>query len=204
MFYSLLCENGFNCPKVSLLDDTVNVKNVDFPAIIKPKMGQGSKNTHIIESEGTFKYFRGVLSSKLGNTGEFIVQKFLDGIEYTIDFFSTNGGIKNLVIRQRTEHRGVSLRGEIVYDSEIEALVNRFCSAFNINGLNNIQIVKSDGDLYVLDYNPRPSGTIILSINAGVDLLNNVIEQRYHKKITQYGQPKQLKMIRYLSELYYE
>jgi hypothetical protein len=44
----------------------------------------------------------------------------------------------------------------------------------------------------------------MLSINAGVDLLNNLIEQRQGKKITEYGQPRRLKMIRYLTELYYE
>ena len=204
IFHSLLNSNGFNCPKMSLLGDNENERNINLPAIIKPRMGFGTKNTYIIRNEEAFKYFSSFLSTKFVDIKKFIIQEFLEGIEYTIDFFSQNGKIKNLVIRKRIEHKGVSLKGEIVHNKKIEILTDKFCSTFNINGLNNIQVFESGDNLFTIEYNPRPSGTIMLSINAGVDFLNNVREQRYNKEITEYGRPKRLRMIRYLAELYYE
>ena len=204
-FNSLLKSKGFNSPETFLLSDIQidNEKKLDFPALIKPRLGSGTKNTYLIENKEDFKYFHLLISNKLG-ANKFIIQKFIEGFEYTIDFFSENGKLKNLVVRKRLEHKGVSLRGEVVYNKQIEVLTNKFCLAFKINGLNNYQVIEHGNELFIIDYNPRPSGTIMLSINAGVDLLNNLIEQRQGKKITEYGQPRRLKMIRYLTELYYE
>jgi len=203
IFSSLLKNYGFNSPKTLLLMNG-NERKINFPVIIKPRISSGTKNVYIVENEEGLKYFYKLIAYRFKETTNFIIQEFVDGTEYTVDFFAQNGKIKNLVVRKRIEHKGVSLRGEIVYNKQIEKLTNRFCSVFNINGLNNIQVIERDNELFLIEYNPRPSGTIMFSINAGVDFLNNVIEQRFGKRITQYRKPKQLKMIRYLVELYYE
>jgi hypothetical protein len=36
------------------------------------------------------------------------------------------GKLKNLVLRNRLAHKGVSLRGEVVYNKQIEVLTNKF------------------------------------------------------------------------------
>lgn len=203
VFYSSLKNKGFNCPKTFLLDDDRAMKTY-LPAVIKPRIGYGTKDTYIVENEDSFRYFRNLLLNKFGNIQKFIIQEFLEGAEFTIDFFSVNGKVVNAVARKRVKHKGVSLIGEVIHDDGIGEFVRHFCSTFDITGLNNIQIIKSGGNHYILDFNPRPSGTIVFSINAGVDLMNNLLEKKEGKKITEYGKPRKLKMVRHLCEHFYE
>jgi len=202
-FNFLLKSNKFNYPKTFLLDNETGV-NIRPPVVIKPRIGYGTKNTHIAENEDSLRYFRNLLLNKFGSAQKLIIQEFLEGSEFTIDFFSANRKVVNAVARKRVKHKGVSLIGEVVHDNAMSKFLEHFCSTFNINGLNNIQVIKSREKYYVLDFNPRPSGTIIFSINAGVDLMNNLLEEKEGKKITEYGKPRNLKMVRYLCEYFYE
>lgn len=203
-FYQLLNTHGFKHLETFLLDDNALPEKIEFPTVIKPRTGSGSKDTYIAKNREEFSYLKGSVVAIHDNLKKFIVQKFISGIEYTIDFFSVEGNVINKVVRKRTEHRGVSLKGEVVYDDEAEKLLSDFCIKFNIDGLNNVQMIKAGGAFYILDFNPRPSGTIMLSVAAGVDFINNILEKREGHMISHYGMPKKVKMIRYLSELFYE
>ena len=204
-FYSILAASGFCFPKTSVLSEYYkDIANISFPVVIKPRIGTGARNVYIIDKPQSLKYHLSVVQDRRENIENFLIQEYIPGFEYTVDFFAVEGSLINLVNRKRIEHRGVSLKGEIVYNDDIERTINRFASQFKIDGLNNIQVIESERGIFITDFNPRPSGTIMLSINAGVDFLTNLLEQRCGKEITQYGRPKRLKMIRYLAELYYE
>lgn len=204
VFYLLIEERGFERPKTFLLGDGEKIKGMNFPLIIKPRIGYGAKNTFFAEDAESLEYYRKYLLTKFGHSNGFLVQEFIQGVEYTVDFFAEKGRVINSVSRKRLEHKGVSLRGEIATAGNIEKLLSDFVSAFNIDGLNNLQTMLADGKAYTLDFNPRPSGTLMFSVTAGVDMLNNLLEKSEGKKITKYGPPRNLKMIRYLSEYYYE
>lgn len=197
----LIDSQGLATPKTSLVRDY----DVDtsYPRILKPRIGFGSRGIVKINSEGELNSLIHSLT-RSGSIGEYIIQEFISGEEFTVDFFAQSGNLENCVIRERIEHRGVSLRGEIVFKPEIEDIVERFCKLNKIDGINNLQVIQREQTFYITDFNMRPSGTIMLSIMAGVDLLENVMEKRMGKTITHFGKPKKIKMIRYLSEYYYE
>lgn len=202
-FDSLLAGKGFDYPKTALLGEYEKQK-IGLPAIIKPRIGFGAKDTYTVDNGEAMGYFRSFLKAKFGDIKKFVIQEFIDGDEYTVDFFAVKGKVINAVVRKRIRHRGVSLVGEVVHVEAIEKVVYSFCSAFGINGLNNIQVMGSNDKFYILDFNPRPSGTIMLSISSGVDLLNNLFEKMEGGNITAYGKPRNLKMIRHLCEFFYE
>ncbi len=204
LFSKMLSDHGFICPKTFLLTEDKDAGPLHMPVIVKPRVGFGSRDTHKASSLEDIVRIKGIVSGSGANVSAFLVQEFINGPEYTVDFFADMGTVINMSVRKRTEHRGVSLRGEIILDEAIEAYVTRICAAFMISGLNNIQLIEGEEGLYVTDYNPRPSGTIMFSVQAGVDLLNNLLERQQQKEITRYGKPKKLKMVRYLCEYYYE
>ncbi len=171
-----------------------------FPCILKPRVSTGSRDVVRIDDEVAWEFH----SMRLAQKGPFVAQGFIDGPEYTVDFFADKGALVNAVVRQRLEHQGVSLRGEIVFGSAPKHIVERIVDRFSLDGLNNMQFIQQHGRYYAIDFNPRPSGTIMLSVRAGVDLLNNLIERKEGKPLTRYGEPRPLKMVRYLAEDYYE
>ena len=172
----------------------------ELPCILKPRISTGSRDVIKIEDEVAWEFH----SMRLAHKGRFVAQEFIDGPEYTVDFFAERGVLVNAVVRQRLDAQGVSLRGEVVPCPAILDIVEGIVSCFSIDGLNNMQFIEQGGGYYATDFNPRPSGTIMLSVRAGVDLLNNLIERKEGKPLTRYGEPRPLKMVRYLEEHYYE
>jgi carbamoyl-phosphate synthase large subunit len=172
----------------------------ELPCILKPCVSTGSRDVVKIEDEVAWDFH----TMRLAHKGRFVAQEFIDGPEYTVDFFADKGTLVNVVVRQRLEHQGVSLRGEVVRCPGLVAIVESIVSRFSVDGLNNMQFIERGGGYYAIDFNPRPSGTIMLSVRAGVDMLNNLIERKQGKPLTRYGEPRRLKMVRYLAEHYYE
>jgi len=193
----MLKERGFCVPDT--VASAFGSPMPELPCILKPRVSTGSRDVIKIEDEVAWDFH----IMRLAHKGRFVAQEFIDGPEYTVDFFADKGKVANLVVRRRLEHQGVSLRGEVVRSLAILDIVEGIVSKFSIDGLNNMQFIAQDGDYYATDFNPRPSGTIMLSVRAGVDLLNNLIERKEGREITAYGKPRRLKMVRYLADHYY-
>jgi carbamoyl-phosphate synthase large subunit len=205
LFYDKLRNEGFLIPETRLLRGGGTWERLKkFPVIFKPRIGTGSRDIHIVHNSDEYDYWSRVINLAEANASKFLAQKYIRGNEYTVDFFADRGKLINHVIRLRTKANGVSLAGSVVKDGDITDIVKRFCQHFNIDGLNNIQLIEDIEEHYfITDFNPRPSGTIMLSVRAGVDFFNNLIEKHEDKELTRYPQAKPLKMIRYLKEFYY-
>jgi hypothetical protein len=200
--HSRLGKHGIDTPSTRLLSDD-GLAAAEFPLVIKPRVSSGSRHTHVAWTEDDAQCVCRELRRRSLPLAGFIAQAYIEGPEYTVDVFSTSGSVENAVIRSRIEHRGVSLRGQIVEDGAIAALVRNVCGALQLDGLNNIQLIRRGDVNYVTDVNLRPSGTIMFSVSAGVDMLQNVMERVEGRAITRYGPPQPLKMTRYLREIYY-
>jgi predicted ATP-grasp superfamily ATP-dependent carboligase len=200
--HSRLGKHGIDTPATRLLSDD-GLASIDFPIIVKPRVSSGSRHTHVAWTGDDAQGICRELRRRALPLDGFVAQTYVDGAEYTVDLFSSSGSVENAVIRSRLEHRGVSLRGEIVEDAAIEGLARNVCGALELDGLNNVQIIRGGNAAYVTDVNLRPSGTIMFSVSAGVDMLQNVIERMEGRPITRYGPPRPLKMTRYLREFYY-
>ncbi|WNC32645.1 MULTISPECIES: ATP-grasp domain-containing protein [unclassified Thermosynechococcus] len=202
--YTTLSNAGFHCPRSVILSKSEEVESLPFPKIIKPRRSSGSKNVTIVSSPKIMSHTVELIKHNFEDLDLFIAQEFIEGEEYTVDFFCRNGEIINIVCRKRIEHSGVTLLGEIVIDEFLEEYTYQFAKSFTFDGLNNIQIIKTAESLFITDVNMRPSGTIIFSVKAGVDFLLNLIQYKNNQEITKYSTPRKLKMLRYLEEYYYE
>ena len=129
--------------------------------IAKPIYGRGSKNIIYFNSKEEYKFFK--------KKKNYIVQKFIDGKEYTVDcLFDQNSNLIFCLARERLIHRGVSIIGKIVYDQKIIKEVIKISRLLNFNGPINIQFIKTkSGKIWLIEINPRLSGSIEFSIKAG-------------------------------------
>jgi carbamoyl-phosphate synthase large subunit len=138
--------------------------DVQFPLFIKPRFGRGSVDAHIVRDARELAFY-------LDYVPDPVVQAYLDGPEFTIDLLCDFAGRPlSIVPRERIVIRaGVSDRGRTAKDAELMALADRCAAALSFAGPVNIQCRVVSGRPTVFEINPRFSGGIPLTIEAGAD-----------------------------------
>lgn len=139
-------------------------------AIIKPMLGRGSKNILVTDNYA--------IADAALKSGAYLVQRFIDGYEYTIDVLTDrDGAFLFAVPRLRIQASGVSVIGKIVMDEEIIDLARQIVSKFKFAGPINIQVIRErdTGKLYIIEVNPRLSGSCMFTVMAGFDILDATI-----------------------------
>jgi carbamoyl-phosphate synthase large subunit len=108
------CEGQVRVPRTERFDDAVDPGSWDYPVILKPRTGSGSRDISVVASAREL--------AGLERSEEFIVQEYLPGEEYSIDVLSdTRSHVIAAVPRVRARvDSGVSVAGRTVHDPELE------------------------------------------------------------------------------------
>ncbi len=167
-----------------------------FPLLAKPRFGKGSRDVIRIDDEADLKF----VTSKLD---EMIFQEFLPGTEYTIDVLcDLNKKALIAVPRIRLQTKaGISTKGRVVRDPDLELTCLKIAESVGIMGPCCIQMKESsEGELKLIEINPRMGGGTIFSTLAGVNFPALILEMIEHKEITI---PKilEITVIRYFEEI---
>ena len=135
-----------------------------FPLFLKPRYGRGGVGAYRISNRAELEFF-------LGYVDRPVVQTYLEGPEFTIDMLCDfSGRPLSIVPRERVVIRaGVIDRGRTVKDPLLLKLAARCADALRFIGPINIQCRVVDGHPVVFEINPRFSGGIPLTIEAGAD-----------------------------------
>jgi carbamoyl-phosphate synthase large subunit len=135
-----------------------------FPLFIKPRFGRGSVHAYPIRNARELAFF-------LDYVPDPVVEEYLDGPEFTIDVLCDFGGRPlSIVPRERLVIRsGVTDRGRTTKDPALMALAEACAAALRFAGPVNIQCRVVNGTPVVFEINPRFSGGIPLTIEAGAD-----------------------------------
>lgn len=169
--YKWCCENNINIP---IKKDIIN-----RPIIIKPIKGCGSNNIEILRNTNnnhTIKNF---------SIDEFIIQEFIDGLEYTIDVIADpEGNIINVIPKERLLIKnGQSFKSVTRNDEELIDFARRCSILLGNKSIINIQVIRDKtGKIYLIEINPRFPTTINLSIESGVNIPVMMIENDFKPK----------------------
>jgi len=160
---------GLNSPIP--VDDIKEYKG-GYPAFIKPKDGSSSMFAYKAENKEELKAFSEQIP-------DYIIQPFINGIEYTVDVFCDDKGNPILITpRIRLAVRaGEVLKTEIAQDEKIISEVRRLIEDYKPNGQITVQLIREEktGDDYFIEINPRFGGGAPLSIKAGADSAEMVL-----------------------------
>ena len=142
-----------------------------FPLFVKPRHGRGGVGAHVLRHQRDLDFF-------LDYVPDPIVQDYLSGPEFTIDMLCDfNGRVLSIVPRRRDVIRaGVIDRGCTVNDASLIALAESCAAALSFAGAVNIQCRVVDDRPVVFEINPRFSGGIPLTIEAGADFPRMLID----------------------------
>ena len=144
----------------------------EFPVIAKPRFGKGSRDVIKIVDEVDLRY----VDTKFK---EMIFQDFLPGMEYTVDVLSDLDKKALLAvprIRLQTKE-GISTKGKVVHHPALQEECKRIAEAVGIRGPCCIQMKESrEGELKLVEINPRMGGGTIFSALAGANLPAMIVD----------------------------
>jgi len=149
-----------------------------FPLFIKPRVGRGAVDAHLIRDGRDLAYFLGCIDAP-------VIQEYLSGPEFTIDVLCDQRGRPiSIVPRERVVIRsGVIDRGRTVKSKPLMELAERVCETFVFTGALNIQCRMRGSEAAVFEINPRFSGGIDLTIAAGADFPNLLVQMALGRRL---------------------
>ena len=146
--------------------DDVSKYSGEFPCFIKPLDGSSSINAFKIYNDTDLKI-------RADQIGEYIIQPYIEGKEYTVDIFCDfTGNPIYITPRERIAVRaGEVLKTRINNDREIVSECIELIKHFNPCGAITVQLIreKETSKNYYIEINPRFGGGAPLSMKAGAN-----------------------------------
>lgn len=185
--YNYFISLGLNAP---ITVRTVEKYNFGYPAFIKPKDGSSSINAYKVTNEEELK----VYAKKIG---DYVIQPFIAGKEYTIDIFCDyEGNPVYITPRERLLVRsGEVLKTRICQNNKMISEMKTLIEDYRPCGQITVQLIQDEitEKNYYIEINPRFGGGSPLSIKAGADSAMAVIRMlqgeslQYQEKAAKHG-----------------
>lgn len=185
-----LTSNNIKCPKYIKTNNSQNDIDLKYPLIVKPTDRSGSRGVSKIESNKELKLaIENAINQSFSN--EAIIEEFVKGKEYSVEFISQNGIHKFLAITEKITTGSPNFieighiqpaRIDKKMVSVIEKYVRKALDALNIkNGASHSEImITDDNDIFVIEIGARMGGDCIgsdlVEISTGFDFVNAVID----------------------------
>ncbi len=147
----LLERLGLPSPPTALPGERID----SFPVLVKPRRGSGARSIHRADDARAAEFFCGYVNEPV------MVQRLMDGPEFSIDTLSDLGGrCLNAIPRTMIESRGgESIKGTVLGDPELVELGRRVVEALGVRGPSTVQVFRDrEIGLGITDVNTRFGG----------------------------------------------
>ncbi len=201
LFERLLTELNIPQPKgaaVTNLKDAVKVaNNLGYPVLVRPSYVIGGRAMQVVNNDDELtSYVKEAVA--LSSEYPILIDQYIEGTEVEVDAISDREDILIPGIMEHIERTGVhsgdsfcSYPTRTLSDKVIDKLINntkKIARALQVSGLMNIQFVVKDGEVYVIEVNPRASRTVpIISKVTGVPMVKLAIQVITGEKLKDLG-----------------
>ncbi|MEH3120601.1 MAG: carbamoyl-phosphate synthase large subunit [Sphingomonas phyllosphaerae] len=151
--------------------EALNVANrIGYPVLMRPSYVLGGRAMEIVDSDQQLEDYIQTAVQVSGDAPVLIDQYLRDAIEVDVDAICDGEDVVVAGVLQHIEEAGVhsgdsacsippySLPAEII--AEIERQADALARGLNVVGLMNIQFAVKDGQVYLIEVNPRASRTV--------------------------------------------
>ncbi len=200
-FDELLERSGIKRPKghtIMTTDEALNAaRELGYPVLMRPSYVLGGQNMIIAYcDEDIQEYMAIILSHKQDNP--VLIDKYLSGMEIEVDAICDGENILIPGIMEHVERTGIHSGDSIaVYpasdidddmSAKIVSTTETLCRELNALGLINLQYIIMDGEIYVIEVNPRASRTVpYISKVTGVPMCDLATKVSLGYKLTDLG-----------------
>jgi carbamoyl-phosphate synthase large subunit len=158
----LLRKHGLPSPPTVLPGEPV----ASYPVMVKPRQGSGARSIHPAPDARAAEFFIDYVQEPV------MVQKLMDGPEFSIDCLSDLGGrCLNAIPRTMIESRGgESIKGTVIADPELIELGRSVVEALGVRGPCTVQVFRdSQVGLGITDVNTRFGGAFPAPMYAALE-----------------------------------
>jgi carbamoyl-phosphate synthase large subunit len=199
--YKFLLKHHFTTPQSWLPEEVKGSEDkMTYPLIVKPRNGFSSIDVFKVENAVD-------LLQTLKKVNQPIIQEYLSGTEFTIDVVADDEShILAIVPRERIQVKaGISYKARTVKDEKLSEQAKEIAQALNINGHCNIQCRLQNNVPKFFEVNPRFSGTLPLTMAAGINSPLMLVKLAQGKKLEQrfFDFKENVYMARYWEEIFY-
>ncbi len=143
---------------------------IGYPVLLRPSYVLGGRAMEIVDSEAQLDNYIATAVNVSGDSPVLIDQYLRDAIECDVDALCDGDEVRIAGVMQHIEEAGVhsgdsactlppySLGADIVAEMERQAAA--LAHALGVVGLMNIQFAVKDGQVYLIEVNPRASRTV--------------------------------------------
>jgi carbamoyl-phosphate synthase large subunit len=180
--YRFLKESGLPVPQTVLIDGKIDF---DFPFIVKPNIGRGSKDVEICSDALQLEELRRLYPNS-------IAQELLhpSSEEMTCAVMRTKSGQSGVLALRRRIKNGASVWAQVVRDDEIVAYCTAIAVKINLRGSINIQLINTADGPKAFEINARFSSTVGLRHKLGFTDLVWAIQDQFFGSPIQLFDPK--------------
>jgi carbamoyl-phosphate synthase large subunit len=165
----------------SLEEAIIQAKNIGYPLVVRPSYVLGGRAMEIVYKEDELRRYMNN-AVQVSNDAPVLLDHFLNAaIEVDIDAVSDGETVVIGAIMQHIEQAGVhsgdsacslppyNLAADV--QDEMREMVRKMALELGVVGLMNVQLAYQDGEIYVIEVNPRASRTVpFVSKCIGVSL----------------------------------
>lgn len=174
------------------------VSKYGLPFLLKPKRGFGSKGIIKITNEAEFNSNKNCIPDTL------LVQQIVgnEDEEYTTSAFCDGKGsyFAKMSLKRKLANDGYTDRAETVNLIEIDLAVTHFCKMLKPIGPTNFQFRMHNGELKLLEINPRISSSTSIRMSFGYNETAMAVDYYLENKIPSQPRVKTGKAIRYIED----
>ncbi|MXO68304.1 carbamoyl-phosphate synthase large subunit [Altererythrobacter marinus] len=143
---------------------------IGYPVLLRPSYVLGGRAMEIVDSEAQLDDYIATAVHVSGDSPVLVDQYLRDAIECDVDALCDGEDVRIAGVMQHIEEAGVhsgdsactlppySLPAEIV--EEMERQAEALARALKVVGLMNVQFAVKDGEVYLIEVNPRASRTV--------------------------------------------
>lgn len=191
------CERTVRVPRTELLGTPQATSGWDFPVIVKPRRGAGSRGVRLVGSQAEL--------DAVHDEEDLLVQELLPGEEYSVDVLAgLDGHVVAAVPRARLRvDSGVAVAGVTVHDEQLVATASAVARAVGLTTVANVQLKRAaDGTPALLEVNPRFPGAMPLTVAAGVDMPSLVLDAVLGRPVPERVEFREVANVRYLEDVF--
>ena len=175
----------------------VIAQEIGFPVLVRPSYVLGGRAMEIVYDEAELAHYM-TNAVKENSEHPILIDRYLTGKEVEVDAISDGETVVIPGIMEHIERAGVHSGDSIavyppqnITEKQIETLVDyteRLAKGLNVIGLMNIQYVLFEGNVYVIEVNPRSSRTVpFLSKITEIPMANIATKAILGKKLKDLG-----------------
>ena len=143
---------------------------IGYPVLLRPSFVLGGRAMEIVDSEAQLDDYIKTAVNVSGDSPVLVDQYLRDAIECDVDALCDGQEVRVAGVMQHIEEAGVhsgdsactlppySLPAEII--EEMERQADALARALQVKGLMNVQFAVKDGEVYLIEVNPRASRTV--------------------------------------------